>query len=197
MSALIIHQISISSILSQVKKGQEVTDYRFFLRAIIRHSDLVTKEASFEYLQNEGERMLLEALDELELAFSHPDVSQVLHVILVFIAIYFICKNMVWFKLQSLHCGMYNKNEGQLSVYSQDMSLYTLLLKLVFCLLWHTFLCLISVTENRLQPYLPQLCPCRLHGSIHTREQLTLHGTTIWYQAMETQGTSSRNQTHG
>ena len=61
--------------INQVKKGQEVTDYRFFLRAIIRHSDLVTKEASFEYLQNEGERMLLEALDELELAFSHPDVS--------------------------------------------------------------------------------------------------------------------------
>ncbi|XP_063969750.1 acetyl-CoA carboxylase-like isoform X1 [Lytechinus pictus] len=56
-----------------VEKGQEVTDYRFFLRAIIRHSDLVTKEASFEYLQNEGERMLLEAMDELELAFTHPD----------------------------------------------------------------------------------------------------------------------------
>ena len=102
LSALIIHQISISSVLFQVKKGQEVTDYRFFLRAIIRHSDLVTKEASFEYLQNEGERMLLEALDELELAFSHPDVSQALYVILMFIArwkvvkcCYLICKNMV------------------------------------------------------------------------------------------------------
>ncbi|XP_063969760.1 acetyl-CoA carboxylase-like isoform X10 [Lytechinus pictus] len=58
---------------AKVEKGQEVTDYRFFLRAIIRHSDLVTKEASFEYLQNEGERMLLEAMDELELAFTHPD----------------------------------------------------------------------------------------------------------------------------
>ena len=51
-----------------------MTDYRFFVRAIIRHSDLITKEASFEYLQNESERMLLEALDELELAFNHPDV---------------------------------------------------------------------------------------------------------------------------
>ncbi|XP_064618157.1 acetyl-CoA carboxylase-like isoform X2 [Liolophura sinensis] len=56
----------------QVAKGQEVTDYRFFVRSIIRHSDLVTKEASFEYLQNEGERTLLEAMDALEVAFSHP-----------------------------------------------------------------------------------------------------------------------------
>ncbi|XP_063925251.1 acetyl-CoA carboxylase isoform X2 [Zophobas morio] len=53
-------------------KGKEVTDYRFFIRSIIRHSDLITKEASFEYLQNEGERVLLEAMDELEVAFSHP-----------------------------------------------------------------------------------------------------------------------------
>jgi len=50
-----------------------VTDYRFFIRSIIRHSDLITKEASFEYLENEGERVLLEAMDELEVAFSHPD----------------------------------------------------------------------------------------------------------------------------
>ncbi|KAL1433606.1 hypothetical protein MTO96_012435 [Rhipicephalus appendiculatus] len=53
-------------------KGQEVSDFRFFIRAIIRHSDLVTKEASYEYLQNEGERLLLEAMDELEVAFTHP-----------------------------------------------------------------------------------------------------------------------------
>ncbi|XP_071943409.1 acetyl-CoA carboxylase-like isoform X2 [Antedon mediterranea] len=58
---------------AKVEEGREVTDYRFFVRAIIRHSDMVTKEASFEYLKNEGERMLLEALDELELAFSHPN----------------------------------------------------------------------------------------------------------------------------
>ncbi|XP_029649542.1 acetyl-CoA carboxylase-like isoform X2 [Octopus sinensis] len=57
---------------AKVAKGQEVTDYRFFVRSIIRHSDLVTKEASFEYLQNEGERTLLEAMDALEVAFSHP-----------------------------------------------------------------------------------------------------------------------------
>ncbi|KAL3204962.1 hypothetical protein MRX96_041085 [Rhipicephalus microplus] len=53
-------------------KGQEVSDFRFFIRAIIRHSDLITKEASYEYLQNEGERLLLEAMDELEVAFTHP-----------------------------------------------------------------------------------------------------------------------------
>ncbi|XP_050530810.1 acetyl-CoA carboxylase isoform X6 [Daktulosphaira vitifoliae] len=57
---------------AKVPKGQVVTDYRFFIRSIIRHQDLITKEASFEYLQNEGERVLLEAMDELEVAFSHP-----------------------------------------------------------------------------------------------------------------------------
>ncbi|XP_077165163.1 acetyl-CoA carboxylase 2 isoform X1 [Paroedura picta] len=56
---------------AKVQEGKEVTDYRFFIRAIVRHSDLITKEASFEYLQNEGERLLLEALDELEVAFSN------------------------------------------------------------------------------------------------------------------------------
>lgn len=57
---------------AKVAKGQAVTDFRFFIRSIIRHQDLITKEASFEYLQNEGERVLLEAMDELEVAFSHP-----------------------------------------------------------------------------------------------------------------------------
>ncbi|XP_066492159.1 acetyl-CoA carboxylase 1 isoform X4 [Tiliqua scincoides] len=59
---------------AKVETGAEVTDYRFFVRAIIRHSDLVTKEASFEYLQNEGERLLLEAMDELEVAFNNTNV---------------------------------------------------------------------------------------------------------------------------
>ncbi|KAM9329623.1 acetyl-CoA carboxylase 2 isoform 2-T2 [Gastrophryne carolinensis] len=59
---------------AKVDAGVEVTDYRFFIRAIIRHSDLVTKEASFEYLQNEGERLLLEAMDELEVAFNNTSV---------------------------------------------------------------------------------------------------------------------------
>ena len=60
----------------KVAKGQEVTDYRFFARCIIRHSDLITKEASYEYLQSEAERTLLEALNELEIAFSHPLASK-------------------------------------------------------------------------------------------------------------------------
>lgn len=57
---------------AKVADGQEVTDFRFFIRSIIRHSDLITKEASFEYLEKEGEKLLLEAMDELEVAFSHP-----------------------------------------------------------------------------------------------------------------------------
>ncbi|XP_063700172.1 acetyl-CoA carboxylase isoform X3 [Culicoides brevitarsis] len=61
---------------AKVSKGQEVSDFRFFIRSIIRHSDLITKEASFEYLQNEGERVLLEAMDELEVAFSHPHAKR-------------------------------------------------------------------------------------------------------------------------
>ncbi|EPY87349.1 acetyl-CoA carboxylase 2 [Camelus ferus] len=59
---------------ARVKEGVEVTDHRFFIRVIIRHSDLITKEASFEYLQNEGERLLLEAMDELEVAFNNTNV---------------------------------------------------------------------------------------------------------------------------
>uniref|UniRef100_A0A8C6Y901 acetyl-CoA carboxylase n=1 Tax=Naja naja TaxID=35670 RepID=A0A8C6Y901_NAJNA len=59
---------------AKVEEGTEVTDHRFFIRAIVRHSDLITKEASFEYLQNEGERLLLEAMDELEVAASNTNV---------------------------------------------------------------------------------------------------------------------------
>ncbi|XP_065319258.1 acetyl-CoA carboxylase-like isoform X2 [Gordionus sp. m RMFG-2023] len=61
---------------AKVAKGREVNDYRFFVRAIVRHCDLVSKEASFEYLQNEGERILLEAMDELELISWHPDAKK-------------------------------------------------------------------------------------------------------------------------
>ncbi|XP_066509285.1 acetyl-CoA carboxylase-like isoform X2 [Hoplias malabaricus] len=71
---------------ARVEEGAEVTDYRFFVRAIVRHSDLVTKEASFEYLQNEGERLLLEALDELEVAFSNtPTRTDCNHIFLNFV----------------------------------------------------------------------------------------------------------------
>ncbi|ELU03368.1 hypothetical protein CAPTEDRAFT_150877 [Capitella teleta] len=56
----------------QIAADRDVIDYRFFVRAIIRHSDLVTNEASFGYLESEGERTLLEALDALEVSRSHP-----------------------------------------------------------------------------------------------------------------------------
>ena len=62
--------------MAKVAKGRPVSDYRFFVRSIIRHSDLITAAASFEYMKNEGERLLLEALDELEVAFSHPLASR-------------------------------------------------------------------------------------------------------------------------
>nr|APH81346.1 ACC [Paracyclopina nana] len=54
---------------------QQPTDHRFFIRSIIRHTDLVTTEASFEFVRNEGERLLLEALDELEVAFTLPQAK--------------------------------------------------------------------------------------------------------------------------
>ena len=61
---------------AKVAKGRPVSDFRFFIRSIIRHSDLITAAASFEYMKNEGERLLLEALDELEVAFSHPSATR-------------------------------------------------------------------------------------------------------------------------
>lgn len=38
------------------------------------------QEASFEYLENEGERTLLEAMDSLEVAFSHQSVGLYSHI---------------------------------------------------------------------------------------------------------------------
>jgi len=61
---------------AKVASGRQVSDYRFFIRSIIRHSDLVTAAASFEYMKNEGERLLLEALDELEVAHTHEHASR-------------------------------------------------------------------------------------------------------------------------
>nr|XP_039264326.1 acetyl-CoA carboxylase-like isoform X1 [Styela clava] len=72
---------------AKVEEGAEVTDHRFFIRAIIRHSDLVTKEASFEFLHNEAERLLLEAMDELEVVFSdyHHQRTDCNHIFLNFV----------------------------------------------------------------------------------------------------------------
>ncbi|EDV27057.1 uncharacterized protein TRIADDRAFT_22916, partial [Trichoplax adhaerens] len=55
--------------------NESVTDRRFFIRMIIRHSDFVTKDASYEYLEKEGERYLLEALDTLEVLVISPEAS--------------------------------------------------------------------------------------------------------------------------
>ncbi|XP_052244589.1 acetyl-CoA carboxylase-like isoform X1 [Dreissena polymorpha] len=60
----------------QLAQEKEAIDYRLFVRCIIRHSDLITKEASFEYLHNEGEKTLMEAMDSLEVAFSHSVASK-------------------------------------------------------------------------------------------------------------------------
>lgn len=49
-------------------------DVSVTLLSEIKVSFHTTQEASFEYLQNEGERLLLEAMDELEVAFSNTSV---------------------------------------------------------------------------------------------------------------------------
>ena len=55
-----------------INRTDDTPDYRLFARSIIRHSDLATKEISYEYLRNEAENTLLEAMDGLEVALSHP-----------------------------------------------------------------------------------------------------------------------------
>lgn len=59
---------------SITKVGAKDVDRRFFLRAIIRHSNLTDKRTSLNYLTAEGERMLLEAIDELDLAMQSGTV---------------------------------------------------------------------------------------------------------------------------
>uniref|UniRef100_H2YM73 Uncharacterized protein n=1 Tax=Ciona savignyi TaxID=51511 RepID=H2YM73_CIOSA len=85
------HRLHVYLGSAKVEEGAEVMDHRFFVRAIIRHSDLVTKliivydwncntkpvEASFEFLHNEAERLLLEAMDELEVAFSATENTRI------------------------------------------------------------------------------------------------------------------------
>jgi acetyl-CoA carboxylase/biotin carboxylase 1 len=63
--------------LGTTKKHAKVDsiDRRFFLRAIIRHSNLTDKRTSLNYLTAEGERMLLEAIDELDLAMQSGTVK--------------------------------------------------------------------------------------------------------------------------
>ncbi|KAF6778945.1 hypothetical protein AHF37_01156 [Paragonimus kellicotti] len=76
----------------QLPVGKAAVDYRFFVRCIIRHADLLSTEASFEFLQSEAERTLLEAMDALELAHTHPDAAQTMgnHIFLNFAPILFL-----------------------------------------------------------------------------------------------------------
>ncbi|CAH8430098.1 unnamed protein product [Dicrocoelium dendriticum] len=71
---------------SKLPIGKNLVDHRFFVRCIIRHADLLSCEASFEFLQSEAERTLLEAMDALELAYTHPGASHVMgnHIFLNF-----------------------------------------------------------------------------------------------------------------
>ncbi|KAI0990137.1 hypothetical protein GJ496_009866 [Pomphorhynchus laevis] len=50
------------------ENSRSIIDYRFFLRCLIYHSDVLTMQASTEYLANEAERTLFESLEELEIA---------------------------------------------------------------------------------------------------------------------------------
>lgn len=54
---------------SKDNTGVAANDRRFFMRAIIRHADLLSKQASLEYFLKEGERQVVEALNELEVCF--------------------------------------------------------------------------------------------------------------------------------
>ena len=105
---------------------EQPSDYRFFIRSIIRHSDLLTSEASFEFVKNEGERLLLEALDELEVAFTHPQAK----VSLIYIENHFCQSNAIFFLFSanrrqshfpqfcadcsrtSLHCGQRHRRQN-------------------------------------------------------------------------------------
>ncbi|CAH8607955.1 unnamed protein product [Heterobilharzia americana] len=74
---------------SKINGRKDVVDYRFFVRCIIRHADLVSREASFEYLQSEAEHILLEAMDALELASAHADACRTMgnHIFLNFVPV--------------------------------------------------------------------------------------------------------------
>lgn len=63
--------------------------------------DNVWQEASFEYLQNEGERLLLEAMDELEVAFNNTNVrTDCNHIFLNFVPTVIMDPSKVWPLLQ-------------------------------------------------------------------------------------------------
>lgn len=56
---------------ARVQEGAEVTDYRFFIRAIIRHSDLITKVSRATV---KCRLLIILKGDAIFLIFSFPDV---------------------------------------------------------------------------------------------------------------------------
>lgn len=63
------------------------------------------QEASFEYLQNEGERLLLEAMDELEVAFSNTTVrTDCNHIFLNFVPTVVMDPSKVCLSVSCSHC---------------------------------------------------------------------------------------------
>lgn len=60
---------------------------RYFVRSIVRHMDLSTREASCEYLTSASERVLVEAMDELDVRIARQEVTVGSnHIFLSFIA---------------------------------------------------------------------------------------------------------------
>lgn len=67
-------------------EGHFIYGLSFIKAFLIFFFSLFLQEASFEYLQNEGERLLLEAMDELEVAFSNtPARTDCNHIFLNFV----------------------------------------------------------------------------------------------------------------
>lgn len=83
----------LGSAKSSVEAQSGRIEWKYFVRSIVRHSDLISKVASFEYVQMEIGRALVDAMDELDIAVSVGEASangrmivQGNHVFLNFIA---------------------------------------------------------------------------------------------------------------
>lgn len=55
---------------SSVANKSSPKEQKYFVRSIVRHSDLITKDASFDYIRLELVRALVDAMDELDIAMS-------------------------------------------------------------------------------------------------------------------------------
>lgn len=69
------------------RSQKSVHSCRYFIRSIVRHFDLNTREASCEYLASAAERVMVEAMDELDVRVARQEVSVGSnHIFLSFIA---------------------------------------------------------------------------------------------------------------